>query len=230
MRTDHRQRRLPHQAQFRGVQRHAAACGRLGLDRCRVTGVSYEQPREDEVSARFDFLLAPDVAHSFGSEAIGVVEKADGKLENASVQGENAGDQIKLSQSDSAALEGEIARLNARLAAKGLTSAERVELQQQIASLREQQRGQAAERKTREASIASTPVSFSYASQGILAGDGTFTKAASASWSSLEGMLALVTLILGVALPWLALIGGGVLVWRWLRRLRVRLPEPAPGE
>lgn len=221
---------LPGKAISQVQQQHAAACLRLGPSRCRVTGMSYDQTRKDEVSARLDFLLAPDVAHSFGNEAIGVVEKAEGKLENANVEGDNAGDAIKLSQQDSAAIEAEIARIEARLAAKGLTSGERVELQQQVAALREQQRGQAAERKGKEAAIATTPVSFSYGSEGILAGDGTFTKAASASWSSLEGMLALVTLILGVALPWIALIGGGILAWRWLRRLRVRLPEPARGE
>jgi hypothetical protein len=221
---------LPGKAISQVQQQHAAACLRLGPSRCRVTGMSYNQTRKDEVSAQLDFLLAPDIAHSFGNEAIGVVEKAEGKLENATVQGDNAGDAIKLSQQDSAAIEAEIARIEARLAAKGLISGERVELQQQVAALRKQQRGQAAERKDKEAAIATTPVSFSYGSEGILAGDGTFTKAASASWSSLEGMLALVTLILGVALPWIALIGGGILAWRWLRRLRVRLPEPARGE
>jgi VIT1/CCC1 family predicted Fe2+/Mn2+ transporter len=221
---------LPGKAISQVQQKHAAACQKLGPDRCRVTGVSYEQPREDEVSARLDLLLAPDVAHAFGNDAIAAVEAAEGKIEHASVQGENAGDAIKLSQSDSAGIQAEIARIEARLGAKGLTGAERVELQQQVAGLREHLRGQVAERKAREASIASTPVSFNYTSEGILAGDGTFTKAASASWSSVESLLAFVTLLLGVALPWVALIGGGVLAWRWLRRSRIRTPEPAPSE
>lgn len=228
---------LPGKAISQVQQQHAQACQKLGPSRCRVTGMAYEQPGEDRVSARLDFLLAPDVAHAFGNEAVAAVEAAEGKLDNASVTGENAGDAIKLSQQDSAANEAEIARIEARLAAKGLTAAERTELQQQLAALRNQQDGLAQDRRTKEAAIASTPVSFTYSSQGILSGQGTFGKAASASWSSAESMLSLALLVLGVALPWVLLIGGVVLLWRSpdLRRLLRRLfgvgqAEPARGE
>ncbi len=228
---------LPGKAISQVQQQHAQACQKLGPSRCRVTGMAYDQPGEDRVSARLDFLLAPDVAHAFGNEAVAAVEAAEGKLDNASVTGENAGDAIKLSQQDSAANEAEIARIEARLAAKGLTAAERTELQQQLAALRNQQAGLAQDRRAKEAAIASTPVSFTYSSQGILSGQGTFGKAASASWSSAESMLSLALLVLGVALPWVLLIGGVVLLWRSpdLRRLLRRLfgvgqAEPARGE
>ncbi len=228
---------LPGKAISQVQQQHAQACQKLSPSRCRVTGMAYDQPGEDRVSARLDFLLAPDVAHAFGNEAVAAVEAAEGKLDNASVTGENAGDAIKLSQQDSAANEAEIARIEARLAAKGLTAAERTELQQQLAALRNQQAGLAQDRRAKEAAIASTPVSFTYSSQGILSGQGTFGKAASASWSSAESMLSLALLVLGVALPWVLLIGGVVLLWRSpdLRRLLRRLfgvgqAEPARGE
>lgn len=218
---------LPAKAVSTVQREHAAACERLGVARCRVTGMSYEQPGEDEVSARLDLLLAPDLAHSFASEGIAAVEKAEGKLDHAQVNGENAGDAIKVSQSDSAAIQAEVARLQARLAAKGLTGAERVELQQQVAGLQEQLRSQAAGRKAKEAAIASTPVSFTYASEGLLGGGNTFGKAAGASWGSMEAMLALVTLIAGVALPWLLLAGLLVLAWRGLRRRQQTVAAPA---
>ncbi|MBK6801212.1 MAG: DUF4349 domain-containing protein [Novosphingobium sp.] len=210
------------------VQReHAAACERLGVARCRVTGMSFEQPGSEDVSARLDLLLAPDLAHRFASEGIAAVERAKGKLDHASVNGENAGDAIKVSQADSAAIQAEVERLQARLAAKGLTGAERVELQQQVAGLTEQLRGQAADRKANEASIASTPVSFSYASEGLLMGGNTFAKAAGASLNSMEAALALVTLAAGVALPWMLLIALIVLAWRGLRRRSVAAVAPA---
>jgi Domain of unknown function (DUF4349) len=221
---------LPGKAISKVQQQHAAACQTLGPSRCRITGMSYEQPQEDDVSARLDFLLAPDIAASFGNDAVAAVEKAEGKVDNASVRGENAGDAIKLSQSDSAAIEGELARLEARLAAKGLTAAERAELQQQAGSLREQLRGKAAERTSAEASIATTPVSFVYASESVLAGKGTFGKAAGASWSSAQGLLSLLLLFGGIALPWLGIAGLIVLGWRWLRKTRVKpaAAEPTP--
>ena len=211
-------------------QQHAAACQTLGPSRCRITGMNYEQPNDNEVSAWLDFLLAPDVAASFGNDAIAAVEKAEGKLDNASVHGENAGDTIKLSQSDSAAIEAELARIEARLAAKGLTAAERAELQQQAGSLREQLRGKASDRAAAEASIATTPVSFAYASESVLAGKGTFGKAAGASWSSAQGLLSLLLLVGGIALPWLGIAGLLVLGWRWLRRPYAKsvAVEPSP--
>ena len=218
-------------------QQHAAACQNLGPSRCRVTGIDYDQPGEDQVTARLDFLLAPDIAHRFANEGIAAVEQAEGKLDSARVTGENAGDAIKLSQADSAANQAEVARIEARLAAKGLTGAERVELQQQIATLREQQRGQVQDRKAREASIASTPVVFNYTSQSILSGSGTFAKAAGASLSSVQSLLAFLALLLGVALPWLLPIGGAVLLWRsadlrrWLKRLfGTSTAQSAPGK
>lgn len=142
-------------------QQHAAACERLGAARCRVTGMRYDQTEADQVQAGLDFLLAPDLAHRFGSEGIAAVERADGKLENATVDGENVGDAITLSQQDSAVAAAEITRLEARLKAKGLTSAERVELTRRVESLRGEQRDQVSDRRSKEAALASTPVRFS---------------------------------------------------------------------
>lgn len=223
---------LPAKAISGVQQEHASACAKLGTSRCRVTGMNYEQPDEDRVSARMDFLLAPDIAHSFGSAGVALVEKAEGKLENASVSGENAGARIDLSQQDSAGIEAEAQRIEARLAAKGLTSRERAELQSQLGNLREQLRGNAQTRQGLEKTIATTPVSFAYASQGLIGGGNTFGKAASASWSSLETMLAFLTLVIGIALPWLLLIGLIVVILRspQLRRLLGKSPpaEPQP--
>ena len=218
---------LPAKAVSSVQREHAAACERLGASRCRVTGMSYEQPGSEDVSARLDLLLAPDLAHRFASEGIAAVERAEGKLDHASVNGENAGDAIKVSQADSAAIQAEVERLQARLAAKGLTSAERVELQQQVAELTGLLRGQAADRKAKEASIATTPVTFSYSSEGLLAAGNTFGKAAGASLNSIEAALALVTLAAGVVLPWALLIGLIVLAWRGLRRRNTPAVPPA---
>ncbi len=213
-------------AAITGIQReHASACAKLGPSRCRVTGMAYEQPREGDVSARLDFLLAPDVAQAFASDAIGLVQKAEGKLDNARVAGQNAGQTITLSQADSAAIEAEATRIEGRLAAKGLTAAERVELQQQLAALREKLRGNAQDRRSSEASIATTPVSFAYASEGLIGGKGNFGKAASASLSSVQAALSVVLLFAGIALPWLGLVGLIVLAWRALRR---RVGKMAP--
>ena len=212
------------------VQReHAAACEKLGVTRCRVTGMSYEQPKEDEVSARLTFLLAPDLAHRFGSDGIAAVEAADGTVANASVNGEDAGSQIVLSQQNSASINAEVERLDARLKAGGLSKGERTELTARVEDLRAQLRGEEQVRRGKEASIASTPVSFAYSSEGLLGSKGSFGKAAGASLGSLENMLAVLLLVLGYALPWLLLAGVALLVWRFIqaKRLLARLGADA---
>lgn len=212
-----------------GVQReHAAACEKLGTERCRVTGMRYEQPSEDRVEAGLDFLLAPDLAHRFASEGIAAIERAEGKLENARVNGENVGDVVVLSQQDSAAVQAEIARIDARLKAKGLTRDERAELNSKVEALRDQLRGQAGERRTQEGKLATTPVRFAYASEGLIGGSGSFGKAASASLGSIGAVLSFVMLLAGVALPWIGLIALLVFGWRLLKRRNLVPQEPTP--
>ena len=214
------------------VQRqHSDACRKLGPSQCRVTGMSYEQPREGEVTARLDFLLAPDVAPQFGSEAVGLVEKAEGSLAQATVNGENAGAQIELSQHNSAGLQAELTRLQARLKAPGLAADERTELNQRIDALNQQLGGEKQLRQQKEASIATTPVSFAYNSQGLFnTGSNPFGTAAKASWGSMSTMLAFVMTMAGVALPWLLLAAliAMLIRMRAMKQNVVRLTAAAP--
>lgn len=204
-----------------GVQRqHAAACERLGQARCRVTGMRYEQPGEDEVTAQLDFLLAPDLAHRFGSEGIAAVEAAEGKVHQASVNGQDAGSAITLSQQNSAVNQAEVERLEARLKTGGLGKEERTELTRRVEDLRAQLRGESEVRRGKEAAIASTPVSFAYSSEGLLGSKVSFGKAAGASWGSVETMFSVMLLVLGYAFPWLLLAGLAILVWRLLKAKR----------
>ena len=192
-----------------GMQRqHSDACGKLGPSQCRVTGMSYEQPREGEVSARLDFLLAPDIAQQFGSDAVGLVEKAEGRLANANVSGENAGGAIDISQQQSANLLAELARLETRLKSPGLSAEERRELTQRSDAMRGELTGQKDLRRQKEAAIATTPVSFAYDSQGLFnTGSNPFGTAAEASLGSMSKMLAVVVTLAGILLPWLLLAG-----------------------
>jgi Domain of unknown function (DUF4349) len=192
-----------------GMQRqHSDACRKLGPTQCRVTGMSYEQPGEGEVTARLDFLLAPDIAQQFGSDAVGLVEKAEGELANATVTGENAGAAIEMSQQNSAGLQAELARLEARLKAPGLSADERRELTQRFDALQQQLTGEKDLRRQKEASIATTPVNFAYNSTGLFnAGSNPFGTAAEASLGSMSKMLAVVVTLAGILLPWLLLVG-----------------------
>ena len=210
-------------------QQHAAACERLGAKRCQVVGMSYDQPEEGKVSAHLDLMLAPEIAHGFGSEAIAAVEKADGSIGRASVAGDDAGGAIAQSQRRSGALEAQLGRIEARLKAPGTSKQERRQLAQRAEELRsqlgEEQRG----RQDSEASLATTPMSLTYASEGLFsATSDPFGKAAVSSFGSLQGFLAFLLTAAGLLLPWLLLGALVVLLFRF-RAMKQRLAEATGG-
>jgi hypothetical protein len=199
---------LPAKAISRVQREHIAACERLGIKLCQITGTAYEQPSEGEVQARLDFLLVPSMAQDFGNDAAALVERAEGRLANASVNGENAGGAIKTSQNQSASVQSELSRIEQRLIIPGLSKEERRELARQASALRGQLRGERDFRQQKEASIAKTPVTFDYTSEGIFTETGNpFGKAAKASMGSFASMFSVLLTLLGLALPWLMLAG-----------------------
>lgn len=220
---------LPGEAISEVQNQHVSACEKLGTGACRITGMDYRKESDGEIIARIDFLLAPDVAHRFGREATSVVERAEGKLSDANVIGENAGEAIDVSQQASGALQGELTRIEARLRASGMSREERASLVQEAANIRERLRGESAGRMAREKSIASTPMNFTYASEGVFAANGDpFGKAAETSWSSLMAMLSVVLTVLGLAAPWALL---AALVWLAIRGIRSKAgANPVTGK
>lgn len=220
---------LPAKAVSGVQQQHAAACERLGPMRCQVTGMRYDQPQPGEVDARLDLMLAPEIAHSFGRDALDAVEKADGSIANALVDGENAGGQIDDSQRRSTALKGQLARLEKRLTTPGISREEKVQLAQRAVELRGELGGEQQVRQDKEAALAMTPMSFAYTSEGrFSASKDPFGKAAASSLGSLQAFVAFLLTAVGLLLPWLLLGALVVLVLR-LRAMKQRLAQATGG-
>src|ERR1044071_4646244 len=59
---------------------HASACEKLGLARCRITGMSYSVDQNEQVTAELDLKLDPSIARQFGKSAQRQVEADNGKL------------------------------------------------------------------------------------------------------------------------------------------------------
>jgi Domain of unknown function (DUF4349) len=182
---------------------HAAACETLGLSRCQITGLNFSKSDRGEPSGRMEFLLDPAIARKFGRDAIATVEKAEGIVAETNVSGENVGEGITNSQVRSAGLEAEVKRIEARLAAKGLAADERVELSRRAEELREMMGREKQTRREGEAKLATTPMVFNYSGNMGLGAKGEFGNAVAASSSSLMTMLSMLTLLIGVILPWL---------------------------
>jgi hypothetical protein len=219
---------LPAKAIAGVQQQHAAACERLGPTRCQVTGMSYDQPRKGEVSARLDLMLAPEIAHSFGSDAVAAVEKADGSVDTASLEGDNAGGAIENSQRRSGALRAQLARIEHRLAIPGLSKEEKTELAQRASELRGQLGSEVEVRQQKEASLATTPMSFSYGSEGMFSTSNPFGQAASNSFGSMQALLAFLLTAAGLLLPWL-LLGTLIVLLLRFRAIKQRLAQATGG-
>lgn len=214
---------LPAKAISGVQQQHAAACEALGTARCQITGMSFDQPREGQVEARLDLLVAPDIAQRFGGQSVAAVEQADGKLETASIQGDDAGGAIEQSQRQSAGLKSELARIEKRLIAKGLGQDERSELTRRADELRGQLRSEQVLRQDKEASLATTPMHFAYGSEGLFAGGSDpFGKAAANSFGSFKALLAFLLTFAGLILPW-ALVTALIVLFVRHRALKQRL-------
>ncbi len=221
--------RLADDAVSEAQDRHVSACEELGPSRCRVTGLQYTQSEDGPVEASLAFLLDPALARSFARDALGSVRELDGTLVNSSVDGEDVGTGITTSQQVSAAMGGDLARIEQRLSQPGLSAGERRDLRAQAEQLRGRLRDEEQGRRGGEARLASTPVLFSYrGTTGIGGFDSSrpFASALDASTDSFGSAAAFVMMLLGLILPWALMAGGVVLVVRWLRR-RLAKPQPA---
>ncbi|KGB54154.1 hypothetical protein FG91_02404 [Sphingopyxis sp. LC81] len=198
-------------------EEHAAACEALGINRCRIAGMTYRLVRENEVEAQLLFKLDPAIARKFGRDALASVEKAEGVLAATRISGEDVGTQISDSQRRSANLNAEIARLEKRLKQGGLGDRERAELQQQIAGMRRQLDGESDTRRTGEAMLATTPMQFDYVGTGGLPGIGygnPFSDALNMLVHSGSVMLSFLLVVGAAILPWAVLFALLLAIWR----------------
>jgi hypothetical protein len=222
--------RVPN-AKISAVQEeHAQACEKLGLDRCRITGMRYRLVSNDEVSAMLAFKLDPTLARDFGKQGIAAVTKADGMLVDSEITGTDAGAVIEGANRQSAGLREELTKVEEQLKRPGLSAGERTELTQQAADLRDQIRSASATRSDARASLATTPMVFDYGSGDLIPGfDGRspIRDAFSTSVSTFLSMLGFAIIAIGALLPWVLLGGLGVWIYRKVRAAKPQDNPPA---
>jgi hypothetical protein len=226
--------RLPAENIGRVQEEHAQACEKLGVERCRIMAMTYNDEGDRRIDAQLAFKLDPTLARTFGRDGIAAVAKAQGELVRAAITGTDVGSEIAAAARGQAQQADEIRRIEAQLNRPGLSSSERVELQQQLQSLRESVRSGQAEQTGRRQQLASTPVVFDYRAGKT----GTRLERAVADAGDNFAFAATTLLILLVTLlPWIVAL---LLIWlaaRWVaRRFKIGggLPplrdEPTPPE
>ncbi len=211
---------LPQTAISDVQSRHAALCETLTLRHCRVTGMDFDRSDDGSVSASLAFKLNPALAGSFARDATDLVEKANGRLADSRISGEDVGSGIVANDKGLTAIDAELAKIDAQLRIPNLAKDVRGRLVERANDLRAERRSLSGEREDKVESLATTPVSFTYAaSEGVLGMDPRtpVARAMATSLASMKAMIEVVLTLGGALAPW-ALLGGGI--WWMIRRLR----------
>lgn len=132
--------RLPN-ARIAAVQEeHAQACERLGISRCRITGMRYRVIDEDNVSAMLALKLEPSLARTFGKDAAAAVRRSEGMLIDTEISGVDVSPRLSRTSKEIAEGRAELARLEAQLSRGDLRPADRARIEAHAAELRRQGR------------------------------------------------------------------------------------------
>jgi hypothetical protein len=227
--------RLPAENIGRVQEEHAQACEKLGVEHCRITAMNYRDDGDRHVAAQLAFKLDPALARTFGRDGIGAVTKAQGELLQAAITGTDVGSEISAATRVQAQQADEMRRIEQQLARPGLSSGERVELQQQLQTLRDSIRAGQSEQTGRRELLANTPVTFDYRAGKT----GTrLERAVADAGDNFLGAAITVLIVLVTLLPWLVALLLLWTAWRWLRRRvpllrwepRTQAAEPSPPE
>ena len=220
-----------------GVQEHhAQACERLGVARCRITGMRYRVASEDDIEGMLAFKLDPAIARSFGRDGVAAVTGADGMLTESEISGTDVGTSITRTSRNIAEMEEELRRIEARLRAGGLSSRDRAGLESQAQQLRQSITANRQSREQQQESLATTPMVFNYGSGDLVPGPGGRPSLKAALDRAFENFLdggIVLLVVLMTLLPWALLVG---LVWWAVRRVVRRRAvsagnsAPAPAE
>jgi hypothetical protein len=154
----------------RAQEAHAQACEKLGIARCRITGMKYLLLGENRVEATLALKLDPAIAREFGKNAIAVAQKAEGTLTEAEITGADAGATISAAEGDRARAGNEVQRLDGELARPGLKDQERTTLRQQRADAARTAAAAVDTASQARESLANTPMVLDYTSDAAVPG------------------------------------------------------------
>ena len=149
---------------------HAAACEKLGVARCRITGMSYSVDQNQQVTAELELKLDPTIARQFGKSAQQSVEGNDGRLIRLEIGSSDEGQAIEQAMKQKGSGSDQIAQLQQELARTRPGTTAHANLLSQIESLQGQALEQTHAIEAGQAALASTPMEFRYYGLGGVPG------------------------------------------------------------
>lgn len=149
---------------------HASACEKLGLSRCRITGMSYSVDQNEQVTAELDLKLDPVIARQFGKSAQQLVEGNDGKLIRLEIGSSDEGQAIEQATKQKSDASVQIVQLQQELAKTKPGTDAHANILSQVQALQRQSSEQSAAIQTSQAALASTPMQLHYYGRGGVPG------------------------------------------------------------
>jgi len=209
---------------------HAQACEKLGIDKCRITGMRYRLVDQKDIEAMLALRLDPRLARQFGKDATGVVQKSDGMLVDQEITGEDVGSRIAAAGKSEAELRDELARIEAELSRKvpmirgnvaPQAAVDRQSLLDRAEEIRRQLRDLSERKDSDKEALAGTPMVFNYGSGSVVPGfdvRSPLRDALQTSGENLIGGFAAILVIVLTLLPWLLVATLAIWLFRRARR------------
>jgi hypothetical protein len=202
---------------------HALACEQLGPGRCRITGMTYRVDPSGQISASLDLRVASPIARRMGREGVRAIEQAGGALTGAEITGTDAAGDIAAAQMGKADARSDLADVDRQLARSDLPVAIRRDLTTRRASLIETRRVEDQAAVAAQASVATTPIGFTYRAGTGVGLTARLEEAGQAGYASLIWTLVTTLTLLAYLGPPLILLLLLALLWhrvgrRWWSR------------
>jgi hypothetical protein len=224
--------RLPGNRIGQVQEAHAQACEKLGIDRCRITGMRYRLVNQKDVQAMLALRLDPKIARQFGKAATETVTKSDGMLVDQEITGEDVASRISGATKTESDLRQELQRIEAEIArpprASGINASpepvlDRQGLRDRAEEIRQQLRDLADRKGADQEALAGTPMVFNYGSGSVVPGfdvRSPLKDALQQSADNFVGGFGAILVILITLIPWILV--GWLVVWGF-RRVGLRL-------
>lgn len=213
---------------------HAAACEKLGLAECRITGMSYSVNQDEQVVAELDLKLDPLIARQFGKSAQQAVESSDGKLIRLDIGSSDEGQAIEQATRQKTDVSAQIEELQQELAKTKPGTTARANLMNQIQSLQQQASEQSHAIQTSQAALATTPMELHYYGRGGVPGfRGNPIQAAWQTFvTTVVWLVGILLQAVAVLVPLVTLVALLILLWRTrpMRAFRAWIKGPEESE
>jgi hypothetical protein len=195
---------------------HASACEKLGLARCRITGMSYSVDQNEQVTAELELKLDPSIARQFGKSAQQLVESNDGKLIRLDIGSTDQGAAIEQASKQKNDATAQLQVLQQELARTKPGSTAHANILTQIQGLQQQASEQTHAVEASEAALATTPMAFHYYGRGGVPGfRGNPLREAWVTFvTTVEWLVGVLLQALAVLVPVLVLVALLIALWR----------------